>query len=159
MVWPLPVGDLSYLVFLVMVWMLPGVYGRKPAVTLDFLVAKAKEIERELRSVALHVEKLTADRLALDALADEAGLLGALERALAPEPVPPAVPTSRIRALKPYKVTFHGRHGPEEYSGAPNSVNDVPTELVKQLKGRVEVVPLTVEILGRPLEPWMITDD
>lgn len=137
-----------------MVFQLPTVFGRAPVPDLPFQVAQYRELEMEIRSAETHLE---AKRAQLRALAAAGG--AKLAAALAPPPPPEAIPYVRVRALKAYKAIFRGPHGAVEYSGGPNSVNDIPTALLGPLKGRVEVVPASTEIFGVPLADWMRTDD
>jgi len=141
-----------------MVWQMSSMFGRKPVANLPFLVARSRELTQEIQSVETHLENLRTDLRSVEATADSAGLLADLRAALAPPKEPEPIPQTRVRALKAYKVIFNGRYGPEEYSGAPTSVNDVPTQLLGRLKGRVQVVPPDTELRSRPLQEWMPTD-
>jgi hypothetical protein len=120
-------------------------------------VARARELSLEITGAERHLESLRTQRIELDALADEANLLGELERALAPPPVVPPTPMTRIKAIKHFKAIYGGPRGAEEFSGAAGTVNDVPTELLRQLKGRVVPAERGAEIVGKPLESWMDT--
>ena len=143
-----------------MVWQVAAVFGRKPVVNLPFLIARSRELTAEIQSVGTHLENLRADLRSVEATANQAGLGDDLRAALAPPPEPPPVPMVRIKALRNYRATFSGgRYGPEEYSGAAGSIVDIPQALLRQLRGRVEPVAPDTEIRGRPLEPWMQTDD
>lgn len=96
----------------------------------------------------------------VETTAAAAGLAGKLAAALAPPAAAVPIPHTRIRALKAYRIVFRGGpHGAEEYSGPPGTINDIPTALLGQLKGRVEPAPPGSEIHGVPLEDWMRTDD
>ena len=142
------------------VFRLPGRFGTTPPVDLPFLIARSRDLMQEIEAAERHVANLKADLRSVEATANQAGLGDDLRAALAPPPEPPPVPMVRIKALRNYRATFTGgRYGPEEYSGAAGSIVDIPQALLRQLRGRVEPVAPDTEIRGRPLEPWMQTDD
>ncbi len=143
-----------------MVWRASGVFGRQPTVDLAFLVARAKELTMQIQAAETHLASLRDSFRSVETIAEDAGLRADLVAALTPPAAPPPIPMTRIRALKAFKVTFTGgRHGPEEYSGGPGCINDIPTAMVSRLRDRVQVVPASTEVHSVPLQVWMSTTD
>ncbi len=141
-----------------MVWQIPAMWGRAPVANLGFLVARAKEVQQQLRSAEAQVQTFKEILASIEETADAAGLGTQLAEALAPPKEVEPIPHTRVLALKPYRATFRGRYGSEEFSGAAGSINDIPTVLVATLRGRVAPAPPGSELRGIPLEPWMATD-
>jgi hypothetical protein len=142
-----------------MVFQVPALFGRKVTPDLSFLVARSRELEIAIRDAKNHLASLEADLLKIDVIADEAGLSGQLAKALAPPPPPPIVQYTRVKVIKPFKTLWRGPHGAEEYSAAPGSIVDLPSELLPKLRSCVEPAKKGAEIFGVPLQPGMITDD
>jgi hypothetical protein len=141
-----------------MVW-LATPFGRKPTVTLEFLVARSKELQRDIETTEAYAERLRQQRAALEASAAAAGLATHLAAALEPKKPPEQIPHVRIRAIRPYRVVFAGRYGPEEHSGNRGQVIDIPSVLLSELQGEVEVVAANTELRGVPLPPGILVDD
>ena len=121
---------------------------------MPFLITRARELRLALAAAETHAQNLRDDLAAVEETAATQGLAAKLAEALTPKGTEPT-PHTRIRAVKHFKAFFRGM----EYSGASGTVNDLPTALLRDLKGRVEVVPPNTELVGLPLQPWMRTDD